>query len=101
MKVARAVKMHRQNMRLKTNLTMFSPQLRPDKKNWNLIRFSGPAEAYQQGRISEDDIGHVSSQQYNHGILDCPGLVRYQEMEAVLVSDQVTRDHSQLPGVGV
>jgi len=31
----------------------------------------------------------VASQQINHRILQCPGLVRYQELEAVLVSGQV------------
>jgi len=34
-------------------------------------------------------IGYVASQQFNHGVLQCPGLVLYQELEVVLVSDQV------------
>jgi len=26
-------------------------------------------------------IGYVASQQFNRGILQCPGLVRYQELD--------------------
>jgi len=48
---------------------------------------------YVNGRICEDYIGlgYVASQQFNHGILQCPGFVRYEELKAVLMSDQVTK----------
>jgi len=39
MEDTRAVKMYWQNVREqnKINLTMFSPQSRPEKKNWNVV----------------------------------------------------------------
>ena len=37
--------------------------------------------------MCEDVIGYAASQQFNHRILQYPGLARYQELEAVLVFD--------------
>ena len=141
----------RRTCQSKTNLTMFSPQLKPEKKNWNLIRCHcldrkdhqhvlvdvqrhisqlmymnisgqnqwrktiyqlrphlsqmrttkympftrkkaafwqkcepiGPYESATGQNMWRCYIGYAAIQQFNHRILQCPGLVRYQELEAV------------------
>lgn len=61
------------------------------------VRFTGPAEAYQPDmtrdyfRIEYLKMIEVSLQQLCHRILQCHGLIRYQELETVLLSGQVTK----------
>ena len=102
----------------KTNLTMFHLSWNQRKRNGSLeldtfvsvvacaikdhqhVLNSGPAEAYQPADVREYfraeyvkiiGLSYVASRQFNHRIPQCPGFVRYEEVEAVLMSDQATQ----------
>ena len=66
-------------------------------------RYTGPAEEYQPNntreyfRVEYVKMIDVALQQLDLRILQCPGLLRYQELEAVLMSGQVTGVVSNYP----
>ena len=69
-------------------------------------RFSGPAEGFRASSVDEHyrveffTLIDVAVQQLNERLLECPGLLRYCQLEAALLSGKLNDDVNLYPELG-
>ena len=90
------------DVELKVKELDLEPLTLPRRKNLPK-RFSGPAEAYNPATVVEHfrieyfKMLDATIQQLSDRILDCPGMRRFHELEAILLTGKVTSIASEYP----